>query len=65
MAVNPDLALWRTVLAVALSDDDAAEWIRTKDAATVCALAGLDHEGVIRAYQAGLPRFGRRLKRAA
>jgi hypothetical protein len=52
MAVNPDLVLWRTVLAVALREDDAAEWIITKDAAMVCALAQVEHEAVMRAYRA-------------
>ncbi len=60
MAANPELALWRMVLALALRDDDAARWIETPDAAMVCSLAGLDHAGVMRAYQAGMPRFGQR-----
>ncbi|MGY6549339.1 MAG: hypothetical protein ACXIU7_10080, partial [Roseinatronobacter sp.] len=60
MAQNPELHLWRRVLAEALRDDDAADWIRTKDAATVCALAELDHAGVMRAYRAGLPEFRKR-----
>jgi hypothetical protein len=51
MAQNPELHLWRMVLALALREDDAARWIRTDDAATVCALAGLDHAGVMRAYR--------------
>jgi hypothetical protein len=60
MAQNPELHLWRMVLALALRDDDAAAWLKTKDAATVCSLAGLDRGGVIRAYEAGLPEFRKR-----
>jgi len=60
MAVNPDLVLWRTVLAVALREGDAAEWISTKDAAMVCALAQVEHEAVMRAYRAGLTRIKKR-----
>ncbi|MCC5992488.1 MAG: hypothetical protein JJT99_08180 [Rhodobacteraceae bacterium] len=60
MAQNPELHLWRAVLALALRDDDAARWIRTQDAATVCALAGLDHDAVVRAFNAGLQSFRRR-----
>ncbi|MGY6548107.1 MAG: hypothetical protein ACXIU7_03760, partial [Roseinatronobacter sp.] len=61
MAQNPELHLWRRVLAEALRDDDAADWIRTKDAATVCSLAGLDHAGVARVYEAGLNQPRRRV----
>jgi hypothetical protein len=60
MAQNPELHLWRMVLALALRDEDAAKWIKTKDAATVCSLAGLDHGGVLRAFDAGLPEFRKR-----
>jgi hypothetical protein len=58
MAANPELALWRAVLVLALRDDGAERWIRTQDAATVCALAGLDHDGVIHAYRGKPPRYG-------
>lgn len=50
MAENPELALWRKVPADALRDDDAARWIETQDAATVCALAGLDRDAVVRRW---------------
>jgi hypothetical protein len=46
MAQNPELHLWRAVLALALRDDDAAQWLRTDDAATVCSLAGVEREAV-------------------
>lgn len=51
--LNPQLHLWRAVLLQALRDKDADRWLRTPDSTTVCALAGLDHEAVRRAWQAG------------
>ena len=57
MAQNPELHLWRTVLALALREDGAARWIRTDDAAMVCALAGLERGAVALALLAGLPKM--------
>jgi hypothetical protein len=56
MAQNPELHLWRRVLAEAMRDDDAARWLRTDDAATVCALAGVEREAVARAHGVELRR---------
>lgn len=43
---NPDLGLWRAVLAVGLQDaardPEARVWMRSADFEVVCALAGLD-----------------------
>ena len=60
MAQDPELHLWRKVLTEALHDDDAAQWIRTQDAAMVCALAGLDRDAVLRAFDTGVTRLRRR-----
>lgn len=60
MAINSDLHLWRTVLALALRDDDAARWLASEDGATVCALAGVERDAVVRAYKAGLPEIRKR-----
>ena len=61
--INPDLHLWRAVLAQALHDaargatpQDAA-WIGSTDFHTVCALAQVEPQAVLRAYRPG--RFHR------
>ena len=54
MAQNPELALWRAVLVAGLSDaarGQDAGWIRSRDFAMVCYLAGLDPQAVLRAYK--------------
>jgi hypothetical protein len=45
--------LFRAVLAEAVKDDDAAQWIQTKDAQLVCDLAGVECEAVQRAIDRG------------
>lgn len=54
MAQNPDLHLWRSVLVAGLRDEargDHKKWIGSRDFATVCNLAGLDPDAVMRAYR--------------
>lgn len=60
MAINPHLHLWRTVLALALRDPDAARWLASDDAATVCSLAEVERDAVVRAMRAGLPQNSER-----
>jgi F420-0:gamma-glutamyl ligase len=60
MAQNPEMQLWRTVLAYSLHDDDPAIWLYSADGGIVCALAGLDRDAVARALAAGLPEFRHR-----
>lgn len=48
--------LWVTVLLVGLLDPDADEWVITDDAATVCELAGFDHDAVLAAHFRGRVR---------
>jgi len=65
MAVNPDLILWRSVLLHGLHDEAKgrdATWIGSADFHTVCALAGVEAEAVMRAYA---PERFTRLGRAA
>ena len=57
MAQNPELHLWRAVLAAGLHDaakgdkpQDAA-WLRSRDFVAVCALAQVEPEAVLRAYR--------------
>ncbi|HDR28852.1 hypothetical protein [Rhodovulum sp.] len=61
MALNPELALWRTVLFLALRDKDAAAWLASPDGEIVCALAGVEPLAVARAFDPSGPR--RRIKR--
>lgn len=42
MAVNPERRLFRYVLAIALQDDDALEWLASEDGRLVCDLADVD-----------------------
>lgn len=56
-ASNAYVRLFRAVLAEALRDDDAAQWIETADAALVCSLADVEREAVARAILRGdVPR---------
>jgi len=51
--VNPDLHLWRSVLIYGLHDaakHGDKRWIGSADFRTVCALAGVEPEAVLRAY---------------
>lgn len=52
--VNADLHLWRAVLVLALHDAATGRdigWIGSHDFRKVCALAGVEAEAVLRAYQ--------------
>jgi hypothetical protein len=64
MIVDPERALWATVLEVALSDAQHrgdTSWIGTKDFREVCYLAGLDPEAVADRVRAGrTARFKKR-----
>lgn len=42
MAVEPERRLFRYVLAVALQDEDALEWLASEDGRLVCDLADVD-----------------------
>lgn len=56
-AGNDYVRLFRAVLVEAVRCDDAADWIRTRDAAMVCALADVEREAVERAILRGdVPR---------
>jgi hypothetical protein len=57
MAQNPELHLWRRVLAEALRDDDAERWLKTDDAALVCTLAQVERDAVARAHGVELRRI--------
>lgn len=50
---NAYVRLFRAVLAEALRDDDAPEWIQTCDGQLVCDLAGVEREAVERALARG------------
>jgi len=60
MAQDPELHLWRKVLAEALHDDDALEWLASDDGETVCSLASVDRDAVLRAFDTGVTRLRRR-----
>ena len=64
--VNPDLHLWRAVLVHGLHDHahgrDPA-WIGSRDFHTVCALAQVEPQAVLRAYAP--ERFRRRRQMVA
>jgi len=69
MAQNPDLHLWRAVLVAGLHDaakgatPQDATWIGSHDFHTVCALAQVEPQAVMRAYRP--ERFERRTNIAA
>ncbi|MGY6636936.1 MAG: hypothetical protein ACXIUO_07355 [Erythrobacter sp.] len=50
---NAYLRLFRAVLAEAVRDPDAAQWIKTQDGAMVCALADVERAAVERAILRG------------
>jgi hypothetical protein len=50
---NAYVRLFRAVLAEAVRCDDAEQWIKTADAALVCALADVEREAVERAILRG------------
>lgn len=52
-AGNAYVYLFRAVLVEALRDDDAAQWIQTRDGQLVCDLAGVEREAVERAIMRG------------
>lgn len=60
--INPDLVLWRSVLANGLFDAARgidADWLDSDDFAKVCSLAGVEPDAVLRAFD--VERFkGRR-----
>ena len=61
MAVNADLHLWRAVLVLGLHDaahGRDAGWLASRDFATVCALAQVEPDAVLRCFAPG--RFERR-----
>lgn len=61
MAQMPELHLWRTVLRLGLQEaakGDAKRWLGSKDFYTVCALAGIEAEAVLRVYDQD--RFAKR-----
>jgi hypothetical protein len=56
-AGNAYVRLFRAVLAEALRDDDAAEWLETRDGQLVCDLADVERAAVVRALERGeVPR---------
>ena len=50
---NPYVRLFRAVLAQALRDDDAPQWLETRDGELVCLLADVEREAVVRALERG------------
>lgn len=50
---NPYIRLFRAVLAQALRDYDAEEWLATQDGELVCLLADVEREAVVRALEGG------------
>ncbi len=58
MAQNPDLMLWRAVLFAGLHDAAKGKepkdqaWLGSRDFVTVCHLADVEPEAVLRAYRA-------------
>lgn len=54
MALNPDLALWRAVLVVGLTDAARgadAGWLGSPDFVAVCHLAQVEPDAVLRAHR--------------